>query len=108
MVNKIFFEYLYKKQNLEDLSGKYKKGTKWIKKQIDSYKIKPRKRNPRRVVLVCDVTFFGKRKSNNQKGTLVFRDNTEKENLIWKHVFSEKVEDYLELKLILERKGYVI
>jgi hypothetical protein len=99
---------LYKKQNLENLSERYHKSINWIKKQIDTYEVKPNKRNPRRVVLVCDATFFGKRKSNNQKGVLVFRDNKKKENLIWKHIFSEKVNDYLELKLFLENKGYEI
>ena len=106
LVNKIFKEYLYGKQTLEQLSNKYKKNIKWVRKQINNYKTKPRKRNPRRVVLICDATFFGKRKSNNQKGVLVFRDSLEKENLIWKHIFSEKKEDYLELKLFLEKKGY--
>ncbi len=51
---------------------------------------------------------MGKRKYSNQKGVLVFRDNIEKENLIWKHINTEKVEDYLQLKLFLEKKGYEI
>ena len=39
---------------------------------------------------------------------MVFRDSLEKENLIWKHIEKEKVEDYLQLKLFLEKKGYVV
>ena len=105
---KIFNEYFYGKQTLDQLCDKYKKGIKWVKKQIDSYEVKLRKRNPRKVTVIVDATFLGKRKNKNQKGVLVFRDNIEKENLIWKHIFSEKVEDYLELKLTLERKGYEI
>ncbi len=58
--------------------------------------------------MICDATFLGKRKYKNQKGVLVFRDSIEKENLIWKHIEKEKVEDYLQLKLFLEKKGYVI
>jgi len=58
--------------------------------------------------VVGDATFFGKRKYKNQRGVLVFRDNKEKENLIWKHILTEKVEDYLQLKLFLEKKGYEI
>ena len=108
LTNKIFNEYFYKKQTLEDLSNKYKKSVNWTREQLNKYEIPKRKKNPRRVVLVCDATFFGKRKSNNQKGVLVFRDNKKKENLIWKHIFSEKVNDYLELKLFLENKGYEI
>ncbi len=38
---------------------------------------------PRTGVLVCDATFYGKRK--DKLGTLVFKDITETEALIWKH-----------------------
>lgn len=98
LTNKIFREYFYSKQTLSQLSDKYKKGTKWVKKQINNCKIKLRKRNPRKVTVVCDATFFGKRKNKNQKDVLIFRDNIEKENLIWKHIEKEKAEDYLQLK----------
>lgn len=108
LAQEIFKLYLYKKQNLNDLSETYKKSINWIKKQIDKYQVKPRKRNPRKVCCVCDATFVGKKKNNNQKGVLVFRDSWEKENLIWKHVKTEKKEDYLQLKLFLEEKGYDI
>ena len=93
---------------MTQLSDKYKKSLNWVKKEIDNYEIKPKKREPREVSLVCDATFLGKRKSQNQRGVLVFRDAKEKENLIWKHVEKELVIDYLRLKLFLEKKGYVI
>ena len=108
MVNKIFKEYFYGKQTFDQLSDKYKKGVKWVKKQISNYKVQPRKRSPRKVTVVCDATFFGKRKAKNQKGVLVFRDVIKKENLIWEHIFSEKVVNYLQLKFTLENKGYLI
>lgn len=106
--NKIFEQYLYGKQTLNQLADKHKKSIGWIKKQINNYEVKPRKRNPRKVTCVCDATFVGKKKNRNQKGVLVFRDILKKENLIWKHIEKEKVEDYLQLKLFLEKKGYVI
>jgi len=108
LTNKIFNEYLYGKQTLKQLSDQYKKSINWVKEHIDNYEIPKRKRNPRRVVLICDATFLGKRKFRNQRGVLVFRDSTEKENLIWKHIQTEKTEDYLQLKLFLEKKGYEI
>lgn len=58
--------------------------------------------------MVCDATFLGKRKYGNQKGVLVFRDNSKKENLTWKHIEKEMVIDYLCLKLFLEKRGYTI
>ena len=48
--------------------------------------------NPKEVILVCDATFYGKRK--NKLGTLVFKDADTKEILIWKHIQSEKIADY--------------
>ena len=108
LTNKIFNEYFYGKQTLKQLSNHYKKSVNWVKEQIDNYEIKKRKRNPRKVIVIGDATFLGKRKYRNQKGVLVFRDNLAKENLIWKHLHTEKAEDYLQLKLFLEKKGYQI
>ncbi len=90
------------------MSGRYKKSVGWIKKQINCHRTEPRTKKPRKVTLVCDATFLGKRRYKNQKGVLVFRDAAGKENLIWKHIETEKVEDYLQLKLFLEKKGYAI
>lgn len=42
--------------------------------------------DPRAVVLVCDATFDCKR--NDKLGTLVFKDITQTEILIWKHIDS--------------------
>ena len=41
-------------------------------------------------------------------GTLVFKDVTTKEILIWKHIQSEKASDYKQLLQTLLDKGYVI
>ena len=40
--------------------------------------------NPRPVVIVCYATYYGKQK--DKLGTLVFKDITQKEILIWKHI----------------------
>jgi hypothetical protein len=39
---------------------------------------------PRAIVLVCDATFYGKRK--DKLGTLVFKDDITKEILLSKHI----------------------
>jgi hypothetical protein len=62
--------------------------------------------NPREVLLVCDATFYGKRK--DKLGTLVFKDALENEILIWKHIQSEKQEDYFYLRDKLLELGYTI
>ena len=56
--------------------------------------------------LVCDATFYGKRK--DKLGTLVFKDVESKEILIWKHIDSETIKDYKYLKEELIKLGYII
>ncbi|PHS57847.1 MAG: hypothetical protein COB17_05160 [Sulfurimonas sp.] len=72
------------------------------KKIINNEKV----HNPRVVNLVCDATFYSKRK--DKLGTLVFKDFESKEILIWKHIESEIVQDYRYLKEELISLGYSI
>jgi hypothetical protein len=78
----------------------------WIKGQIDNYIPLPKVHNPREIILVCDATFYAKRK--DKIGTLVFKDNLTKEVIIWKHISSETVAEYKDLKKQIEELGYVI
>jgi hypothetical protein len=75
-------------------------------KQRDEYIVDAKVHNPRAVNLVCDATFYGRRK--DKLGTLVFKDVESKEILIWKHVDSELVQDYRYLKEELIERGYTI
>ena len=75
-------------------------------KQRDEYDVDIKVHNPRAVNLICDATFYGKRK--DKLGTLVFKDNKSKEILIWKHIQSETVQDYRYLKQELVELGYTI
>jgi hypothetical protein len=65
-------------------------------KQRDEYIIECKVHKPRAVNLVCDATFYGKRK--DKLGTLVFKDVKSKEILIWKHIQSGTVKDHIYLK----------
>ena len=62
--------------------------------------------NPKEVILVCDATFYGKRK--DKLGTLVFKDITQNEILCWKHIDSELVFDYKQQLQVLLDLGYTI
>ena len=75
-------------------------------KQRNEYIVEYKVDNPRAVNLICDATFYGKRK--DKLGTLVFKDNETKEILIWKHIESEIVQDYRYLKEELLARGYTI
>jgi len=58
------------RQTLKQLSAKYDRSIPWIMKQRDEYIVKCKIHNPRPVNLICDATFYGKRK--DKLGTLVF------------------------------------
>ena len=75
-------------------------------KQRDKYLVEYKVHNPRPVNIICDATFYGKRK--DKLGTLVFKDNESKEILIWKHIESETIKDYRYLKEELLNLGYTI
>ena len=59
----------------QHLAKDYHHSIPWIRKQIFKYEA---------VVIVCDATFYGKKK--DKIGTLVFKDILSKELLICKHV----------------------
>lgn len=75
-------------------------------KQRDEYIVDCKIHDPRAVNLVCDATFYGKRR--DKLGTLVFKDVASKEILIWKHIEKELVQDYKYLKEELLDRGYTI
>ncbi len=75
-------------------------------KQRNEYIVDEKIHHPRAVNLICDATFYGKRK--DKLGTLVFKDNESKEILIWKHIENEVVQDYKYLKEELFALGYNI
>ena len=84
----------------------YKRSIPWIRKQIFEYEPVEKIHNPRAVVIVCDATFYGKKK--DKLGTLVFKDILSKEVLIWKHVQSELTKDYKQLLQRLLDIGYEV
>jgi hypothetical protein len=91
---------------LNNLSEDYKRSIPWIRDKIFNYEPPEQTFNPRPVVIVCDATFYGKRK--DKLGTLVFKDITSNEILIWKHIQTETVEDYKQLLDYLIFLGFTI
>jgi hypothetical protein len=102
----IFKQYVYKRQTLKDLSQKYNKTIQWVHYKIKEYEPQIKVHKPRPVNLVCDATFYGKRR--DKLGTLVFMDSSTYEILIWKHIQKERVDDYKYLLQELLNLGYTI
>jgi len=106
LTKNIFQEYIYKRQTLKDLSFKYKRSISWVQNKIKEFEPDEKVHNPRAVNLICDATFYGKRR--DKLGTLVFIDSLTHEILIWKHIETEKAIDYKQLLLQLLSLGYTI
>ena len=102
----IFKKYIKRRQILKDLAQDYNRSIPWIRDKIREYEPPEKVHNPRPVVIVCDATYYGKRK--DKLGTLVFKDITQNEILIWKHIEHETVEDYKQLLNHLVFLGYTI
>ena len=91
---------------MNNLAQDYDRSIPWIRAKIFDYEPPEQTFNPRPVVIVCDATFYGKRK--DKLGTLVFKDITKNEILIWKHIQTETVEDYKQLLNYLLFLGYTV
>lgn len=101
--NNIWNEYIWGKQTLIQLSKKYKKSKTWIKKQLESIEIIEKTIKPQNVVLVADVTFF-----KRAFGIIVFRAPELGENIYFKEVSREKVDEYRQGRAWLEHRGFTI
>ncbi len=85
------------KNSLANLSKSNNKSYKWIRKQIDSLVIKPNFNSilPRKIRLVCDATYFGKRKDRSDlDGLLVFLDSLTDQIVWFKFLKNETNADY--------------
>lgn len=70
------------------------------------YDVDEKTHHPREVLLICDATFYGKKK--DKLGTLVFKDHWCNEVIIWKHIQSETVYDYQQLLERVLHLGYEV
>lgn len=91
---------------MRQLSDKYQRSIPWIRKQIFEYEPPFQTYDPRAITVAADATFFGKRR--DKFGVLVFKDIITKEILIWKHIESERINDYVYLKDELIAIGFSI
>lgn len=89
------------------MSDTYSYSKKQLRRIFKEVKVEEKVHTLRKVNLVVDATFFGK-KETRQWGVIVFRDFHSKENLWWKFVDDETVFSYEQGKSFLLEKGYII
>jgi hypothetical protein len=99
----LWCEYVWKKQTLAQLAKKFSRSIPWIQKELDAHILKKNEVEPQPLVLLADVTFFGR-----GYGILVFRSQKIKKNIHWKEITQETPAVYREARIELENKGFVI
>lgn len=99
----IWNDYVYGKQTYRQLAGKYKCSMKTIQRKIESYVVSFAPKEPRKVVILMDTTYWGK-----NFGVMLFKDAYTKENLLKYYVKSETNELYIQGLKELEEKGFKI
>ncbi|MCX5804593.1 MAG: hypothetical protein NT010_00805, partial [Proteobacteria bacterium] len=87
--NILWQEYVYRRQTIAQLSAKHRKSKDWIRERIHNVPVKNRHNTPQPVVVIADVTFFGR-----SSGLCVIRVPHLKKNLYIQEVRSESAEIY--------------
>lgn len=100
---KIWEQYVWGKQTLKQLSGTFKKCIPGIQKKLDGHVLAKNEVFPQPLVLIADVTFFGR-----SYGVLVFRSQLLKRNIYYKEITRENPEVYRQAKNELENRGFTI
>lgn len=85
-------EYVFGKQTLRELSEKSGLTKLAIKKNFAKLEFSKRDHSPRSIYALADCTFFGD-KDHGQWGVLVIKDSSSGEDLWWKFIEEEKLED---------------
>jgi hypothetical protein len=99
----IWNEYVYQRQTICQLAIKYGRSKNWVRDRIRNVPIKEHHHNPQSVVVIADVTFFGR-----SSGICVIRAPQLKKNLYIREVQTESVDVYRQGRIALEKQGYSI
>lgn len=96
-------QYVWNRQTAVQLAEHYNKSERWIRQQIEQTDVRTQHLEPRSVVLICDMTFWGR-----SYGVIVFRDPHNKKNLWWYESFQETPYIYAHGLDELDKQGWTI
>lgn len=99
----IWNEYVYNRQTIHHLSEKHNRGKDWIRERISNVSVKKQPCVPQPVVIIADVTFFGR-----SFGLCVIRSPHMRKNLYVREVQTESADVYRQGKIVLEKQGYTL
>lgn len=102
-ISKLWEEYVSGKQTYKQLSEKYSCSQKTIQRKLDEHKISLNKKEVRKVVVLMDTTYFGRK-----FGVMLFKDAYTKENLLKYYVKNETNALYVKGINELTEKGFEV
>lgn len=108
LIKKLWFDYVFNKQTYRELSSRYDLDKRTIRGLLDQYQSPQKKHSPRKVHLLVDATYFGKRREGEYWCVLVARDAHSKENISWLFADRETTSAYTVLREDIEQSGYTI
>jgi hypothetical protein len=103
---KLWNEYVHGKQTATELGQKHNRTRQWISKQLNKISGDDKlivNTSSQSIVAVADTTFFAR-----SYGVTIFRDPSQKKNLIWKEVHSETPGQYRQLRNELKLMGITL
>lgn len=99
----IWEEYTKGKQTYSQLAKKYQCSIKTIQRKIDKVVVQSTEKQPRKVIVLMDTTYWGR-----GFGVMLFKDALTKENLLKYYVKAETNAKYVEGIETLKAKGFDI
>jgi len=99
----LLHEYIFQRQTVRQLAKKHGKSRNWIRNELKQTQTTRSEIAPQPVVVIADVTFFGR-----SFGICVFRSPSMRKNLYFREVQHESNEVYLHGKNVLEASGFTI
>ena len=102
-ITDLWIEYSAGKQTYEQLAKKYHCSRRTIQRKIDLYKVSIPKKEPRKIVVLMDTTYWGR-----NFGVMLFKDAYTKENLLKYYVKTETNALYIKGINELKKQGFKI
>jgi hypothetical protein len=101
-------EYVFHKQTTAELSQRYHKDRRTIRRILNSHKPKEKRHKPRPIHLLVDALYFGRRTNFSSWCVILFKDAKTHENVWWGFTSYESTSLYLGGRRELESLGYSI
>lgn len=102
-IDELWVEYSKGKQTYKQLAKKYNCSGRTIQRKIDLHNISVSKKEPRKLVILMDTTYWGR-----NFGVMLFKDSYTKENLLKYYVRTETNALYIQGIKVLQKKGFEV